>query len=467
MISRRTFLKATAASAPLILSSHAYGRTGPGPNDTVNVGLIGLGGRCKDIVESVRRIPDMRIVAVSDCLEPKMHGFIAANGPNEGWRPYVDFREMIDREDLDAVMVETTTHARAWVSCYAMACGLDVYIEKPMALTIAEGRYMVMMARRHKRVTQIGTQQRSIPLNNWASDLVKNGAIGAVHTVLAPDFMGPLRWQDRPEEPQPEGANPGWWDVWTNQSEMRPYSKDLHHRWNWWSDYDGGGQSFGVTGWGTHSFDQMQRGLGTDETGPVEIVLEEPVTMKAAGVFAERVREAHETGAPYYDMVRNDVGPRAKVRLRYASGTEVRLHLDGDWGPGLGCIFQGEHGTIEINRDKIHADPIDLVERADRPAPLLVPETQPHIENWVACIKSRERCTADIEYGQRSTTVCYLVNIARELGHVGEVLRWDPDAERFTNSDNGNAMLARPRRSPYEMPKRFLRSRVKRAKLFV
>lgn len=466
-MNRRSFLKTTAAAAPLILTSNAFARSAPGPNEIVNVGLIGLGGRCRDIVESCLRIPHMRIVAASDCLEPRMHDFIAKNGPNQGWHPYVDFREMIEKENLDAVMVETTTHARAWVTCYAMACGLDVYIEKPMCLTIEEGRFMVNTARKHGRVTQVGTQQRSIPLNNWASDLVKNGAIGAVKTVLAPDFMGPLQWDGHAAEPEPDGANAGWWNVWTNQAEIRPYCQDLHRRWNWWADYDGGGQSFGVTGWGTHSYDQMQRGLGTDETGPVEVMLEEPVTMKRAGEFADRVRAPEETGAPYYDMVRNSEGPRAKVSMKYANGVEVRLHLDGDWGPGLGCIFEGENGTIEINRDKIAANPVDIVERADRPAPLQVPETQPHIENWIDCIRSRERCNADIEYGQRSTTVCYLVNIVRNLGRVGEKLCWDPEREVFTNCDDANALLSRPRRNDFELPKHFLRMRTKHTRVFM
>jgi predicted dehydrogenase len=466
MISRRAFLKTTAVAAPLVISAEAFGRTGPGANDIVNVGLIGLGGRCGDILQSCKLIPRMRVVAVSDCLKPKMDKFIAEKGPNDGWNAYVDFREMIDKENLDAVFVETTTHARAWVACYAMACGLDAYIEKPMSLTIAEGRYMVETARKHNRVTQIGTQQRSIPLNNWASDLVMNGAIGKVTTVLAPNFMGPKKWEGKPEEPQPEGANPGWWDVWLNQSEMRPYCKDLHRGWGWWADYDGGGQSFGVTGWGTHSYDQMQRGLGTSETGPVEVLLEEPVTVQPSGTYEERVIGPDETGAPYYEMVRNQSGPRAKVRLKYASGTEVLLHLDADRSPGLGCIFQGEKGTIEINRDKISATPVELIEGADRPAPLQVPETQPHIENFIDCIASRERCNADIEYGVRSTTVCYLVNIARDLGMVGKTLQWDPEAERFTNCDEGNAMLSRPRREPYDFPKHFLRARIKNRRLF-
>jgi hypothetical protein len=138
--------------------------------------------------------------------------------------------------------------------------------------------------------------------------------------------------------------------------------------------------------------------------------------------------------------------------MRFASGTELRLNLDGDRGPGLGAIFVGEQGKIEINRDKVAANPRDIVEAKDNPGALRVPENQPHLENWVSCIKTRQKCNADIEYGQRASTLCYLVNIAREVGRVGEPLAWDPAAERFTNCDEGNALLSRPRRKGFELP---------------
>jgi len=377
---------------------------------------------------------------------------LKALGKGQDWKAYTDFREMIEKEKLDGVMVETTTHARAWITCHAMAAGMDVYIEKPMCLTIAEGRAMVNVARKYGRVTQVGTQQRSMPLNNWASDLVKNGAIGKVKAVIAPNFVGPVRWTPQPAQPLPAGGSADWWDVWTNQAEMRPYHVQLHYGWSKWWAYDGGGRCFGVTGWGAHSYDQIQRGLGTDETGPVEVVLEEPVSEQDCGKFDPRKPTDDETGARYYRMARNVVGPRAKVRMRYANGTELRLHLDGDWGPGLGCIFVGEKGKIEINRDKIAANPKELIQSPDRPDPLKVPETQPHIENWIHGIKTRTRCNADIEYGQRSTTICYLVNIVRDVGRVGETLRWDPKTERFTNCDEANALVDRERRKGYELP---------------
>jgi predicted dehydrogenase len=453
---RRDFLKITAASAPLLISAEALGRTGPGANGIVNVGLIGLGGRCREIARSCFPIPEMRIVAICDCFKPRVDSFMEMQPEGEKWTGYTDFREMIEKENLDGVMVETTTHARAWVTCHAMAMGMDAYIEKPMCLTIDEGRQMVKSARRYDRVTQIGTQQRSMPLNIWASDLVKNGTLGRVHTVLAPNFTGPWRWTPRPGEDMPEGGSDTWWDTWTNQAEMRPYRRDIHRGWNRWWDYDSGGQSFGVTGWGTHSYDQVQRGLGTDDTGPVEIVLEEAYREEVAGRFEEREPDANETGAPYYGMVRGHKGFRAKVRMRYKDGTELRLHMDADNGPGLGCRFIGDNGFIEVNRDRISASDEGLINGPDRPPSLSVIETQPHIENWVECIKTRERCTADIEIGQRATTICYLVNIVRDVGMVGKRLKWNPRSERFTNCDEGNKMRSRERREGYELPRRGL-----------
>jgi predicted dehydrogenase len=451
-LSRRDVLKTAAAAAPILVSAGALGLKGAPPSERVKVGLIGLGGRCRGIARDCLAIPEMQVMAVCDCFQPRIKAMVDGVGKGQNWNGYADFREMIEKEKLDGVMVETTTHARAWVTCHAMAAGADAYIEKPMSLTIAEGREMVDIARKYKRVTQVGTQQRSIPLNNFASDLVKNGAIGKVKAVLAPNFVGPVHWEPQPGQPLPDGGSDNWWDLWTNQAEMRPYHANLQYGWNRWWAYDGGGRCFGVTGWGTHSYDQIQRGLGTDETGPVEVLLEEPTTDQDCGKFDPRKVTEEETGARYYRMAKNVVGPRAKVRMKFASGTELRLHLDGDWGPGLGCIFVGENGKIEVNRDKVAANPKELLASPDNPGHLKVPENQPHIANWVECIKTRGRCNADIEYGQRASTLCYLVNIARDVGRVGETLNWDPQSERFTNCDEGNAMLSRPRRAGYELP---------------
>ena len=306
---------------------------------------------------------------------------------------------MIEAEKLDAVMIETTTHARAWIAILAMQAGMDAYIEKPMCLTIEEGRSMVKAARKYNRVTQVGTQQRSMPIDNWASDLVKNGALGKTLTVIAPNFAGPLRWT-KTSSKDVKGCVDPWWDVWTNQAELRPYSAELHHGWGTWWDYDGGGNCFGVTGWGAHSYDQINRALGTDETGPVEVILEEPVANRRTGKFGKRKSVGGmvlgdtgdvDTGTEYHHMA-DITGPRAKVTMKFAGGTELKLHLDGDRGPGLGAIFVCEKGKIEINRNKLASNPKEIVRAADNPGPNKRPETAYHIENWVDCIKSRKRC---------------------------------------------------------------------------
>lgn len=451
-VTRRSFLQTAAATAPLFLPSRVLGLEGATPpSERVNVGLIGLGGRCHELTRDCLKIGGMRIAAVCDCNPQRVDSMLANIGSGQSWKGYTDFREMIEKENLDAVMVETTTHARAWVACHAMAAGVDVYIEKPMALTIAEGREMVDFARRTGRVTQVGTQQRSIPLNNWASDLVKNGAIGKVKTVLAGNFVGPQLWAPKGESSPPADVEK-WWDVWTNQAVYRPYHPDLHLGWVAWRDYDGGGRCFGVTGWGAHALDQVNRALGTDDTGPVEVVLDEEPVERSCGKHDPRRPDTEETGAAYYALTRDVVGPRAVVRMRFESGPEVRLNLDGDRGPGLGAIFAGEDGKLEINRDKVAANPRELLQSSDNPGKLQVAEVQPHVQNWLDCIKTREKCNADIEIGQRASTLCCLVNIAREVGRVGEPLAWDPLAERFTNCDEGNALLARERRRGYELP---------------
>jgi predicted dehydrogenase len=428
------------------------------PSDTVRIGVIGCGGRARMIREAAD-VKGFRVVASCDCVRDRAQKFAKELSGGEPWGVYEDFREMIEREKFDAVMIETTTHARAWITILAMQMGMDVYIEKPMSLTIAEGRAMVEAARKYGRVTQVGTQQRSMPINNWASDLVKNGAIGQIKTVLAPNYVGPFDW-NKTSAADVSGAVDSWWDVWTNQAELRPLDPELQFGWAKWRDYDGGGLCFGVTGWGTHSYDQINRALGTDDTGPVSVMLEEPVADRETGRYqrgetvggvSPGLIGAEDTGADYHGMAQLK-GPRAKVRMWFDSGTELRLHLDGDRGPGLGAIFIGEDGKIEINRNRVASNPADIASSPENPGPNRRAETAYHIENWIDCIKSRGRCTADIEIGQRATTLCHLVNIVREVGLVGQKLSWNPLAERFTDCDDANTLLDRPRRAGYELP---------------
>ncbi|MDR2171573.1 MAG: Gfo/Idh/MocA family oxidoreductase [Planctomycetaceae bacterium] len=456
-ILRRDFVKSgvlsAAAFSPLFVPRCVFGDgVNVGANESVKVALIGLGGRCAWLCNhEFPSVSGIKIVAACDLMQPRIDAFMNRYKDLKAAQGYTDFRKMIEKEKPDGVMTITATHQRAWIAAIAMQMGCHVYIEKPMALTIEEGRYLVNAARKFNRITQVGTQQRSLPLCKWACQQVQNGAIGKIKVVQAPNFVGPNIWTDQPQEPYPAGMNDETWDTWTNQAPLRPYHRRIHLGWSNWRDYDAGGLSFGVSGWGTHSYDQVNMALGMNETGPVEIILEEECTIQNSGKFVARKPTDDETGAAYYGGAKV-TGPRAKMKMFFANGVELRLHLDGDRGPGLGCIVTGENGKIEINRHKLSSNPKELTANMPDEFKNKRPESVYHIENWLECIKNGKKCNADVEYGQRSTTLCELVNIVRTTAKVGEKITWDPTNEKFKNNEKGNELLKRQRRKGYELP---------------
>jgi predicted dehydrogenase len=403
-MNRRVFL-ATALSSSRIF----------GANDRLRLGFIGLGGRAQWLLKN-EKFPGAEIVAMADCFLPQCDKAASLQPEYAQVTKYQDYRKLLEKEKLDAVFIETTTHARALIALQAMQLGLDVYAEKPLTLTVEEGQLLVKAVERYKRVLQTGTQQRSIPINAWASKFVREGGLGKVREVIACNFEPPKTWTARPGQPAPAGLD---WDLWCNQTELRPFHEELRGRWAWYWDYDGGGQSWGVSGWGTHALDQVQCALGTDTTGPVEIWLE-------------------------------GEGERPAVMMKYASGTVLKMngkprpdHSD------LGAIFVGEKGTLEIKRGTLVAEP-GLLKDAP-PDTLEGPgENSFHIANFLDCIRTRKRPNAWVEAGHRSTSVCHLTNMCRELGRK---LRWDPAAEQFIDDAEASRKLARPRRKGYELPK--------------
>lgn len=421
---RRNFLKAAAAlSLPVLVPSTVFASEDqPGANDRVRVGFAGLGGRARWILLN-EDLPGARIEAVSDCFQPRceqMAAAVAKGRPDlrpETWKKYPGIRQMLDQEKLDAVFVETTCHARVWCIMHAMAAGCDVYGEKPLTLHIGEGRVLADTAKRLGRVLQTGTQQRSMPINAHASKLVREGAIGKVKEVIAYNFEGPAQWDSKPAQPIPKGLD---WDLWCNQTELRPYHASLQFGWANYEAYDGGGQSWGVTGWGTHALDQVQCALGTDDTGPVEIGL----------------GEKDKSGWP-------------PVTLRYANGTLLKLVGLRHTMEDLGAIFRGQKGSIEILRGHARANPAELLRDAPADTPGGPKESIPHIANFIDCVRTRKKPAADAEVGHRATTVCHLINLCRKLGRT---LRWDPKNEKFLGDDDANKLIARPRRRGYELP---------------
>ncbi len=425
---RRDFLRTAVGAtiaAPYFVPSAALAAPGRlGANDRIRVGLVGSGHRSRDLTKESP--PDLQIVAVADCDLQQITSYLEAakDVPDsivaENCRRYQDYREMFDKENLDGVFVATTTHARASICIHAMQAGLDVYAEKPMTLTIQEGQYLMRAERKYNRVVQVGTQQRSIAINNFGSDLVRDGAIGKVHTVICPNFIGPELRPELPSQPTPPGMN---WDMWCHQTELIPYSPTLHPglgKWGRYRDYDGGGLGWGVTGWGAHAFDQVQRALGTDDTVPEEIWLTGP-------------------------------GLNAPVTMRYPNGTLLKLTLPKGKGPGLGAIFVGEKGKIEINRNRLASNPAELVEAAPPPADKseYASVAHAHIRNWADCMRTREKPVAPTKIGHHASVICILVNVCRELGRP---LKWDPVKEAFLGDDQANDLRSRPRREGYELP---------------
>ena len=419
---RRDFIKTTAAAlaVPSWIPATVLAAPGrSGANDRICVGLIGAGHRSKDLTKESPS--HLKLVAVADCDLRMIADYLATSRQVQGsivaekCSPYQDYRQMLSKKKLDGVFVATTTHARVLACIHAMQAGLDVYAEKPLTLTIEEGQHLVRAERKYRTVFQVGTQQRSVAINNFGSDLVKNGAIGKVLTVKCPNFPGPRPRPQLPTQPTPPEMD---WDLWCNQTALTPFSPELHPglgRWARYREYCG----WLVTGW-VHAFDQIQRALGTDDTGPVEIWPEQS-------------------------------GPNARVSLRYARGTLLKLDMPEDKGPRMGGIFVGEKGKIEINRNRLAANPPELIENAPPAADKseYASVSHEHIRNWVHCMRTREKPVASAAIGHRSTTVCHLINICRELGRK---LHWDPVEEKFVGDEEANALRTRPRRKGYQLP---------------
>lgn len=415
--SRRQLLGSLGATAgmglPSLVPHRVLSAPGqPGANERVTLGVIGMGGRARLLID---QLPESgQVASVCDCFLRRAEE--VAKHKQAKWRISQDYRRVLDEKDIDAVLVVIPDHGRVLPCIHACQAGKDVYAEKPLTLTIGEGRVLVRAVRKYGRVFQVGSQQRSMEMNRFACEFVRRGGIGKVLLVQGINYTGPRVYQGLPAQPIPEGLD---WDRWLGQAEMRPYNAALHFGWMAWRDFSGGE----MTNWGAHGLDQVQWALGMDGTGPVEIW---PVTP----------------------------GPNGKVSYRYANGVEVRLELDR--GPYGGAIFTGDKGKIEINRNKFTTNPKDLVK--DPPPAHLADkwrdevalwQAKYHMENWIECIKTRRRPVADVEIGHRSITVCHLANIARELGRK---LYWDPQKEQFTGDEEANCYIHRPRRKGYELP---------------
>lgn len=409
-VTRRTFFTNTAlAAAPLVLSRRAKGA-----NDRIRVGVIGAGNRSGLLIDQLP--PGAEVVALADCDLPKAENLAAKRQAT--WRIEQDYRRLLEQNDIDGVIIGATDHARALLCIHACQAGKDVYAEKPLTLYLAEGRAIVQAVARYGRVFQVGSQQRSMAMNQIACDFIRSGKLGQIYFVQGCNYPSARRWDPAEAQPLPPRMD---WDLWLGQTVSRPYHERLHRGWMGWWDYSGGE----MTNWGAHGLDQIQSAMGMDDSGPTEFW---PLADSAPGAIA----------------------------FRYANGVPVRLELPmGDLNGG--AVFVGSRGRMEIVRNGFRLDPPALMKEISLPPKEEVAkwdkalwQAQYHMQDWLDAMRTRRQPLAPAEVGHRSVSVAHLANITRQLNRR---LQWDPQREQFANDAEANALLVRPRRKGYELPR--------------
>ncbi len=428
--SRRGFLTrgvcgAAACSAPWIIPAHVLAAPGrPGANDRIGIGYIGAGRRANQLMGLP---PEGRIVAAAD-VDIRRAKAVAER---RHCRAYQDYRKMLEAADVDAVFIAVPDHWHVPAALHACQAGKDIYLEKPLTLTIREGRVLVNAVRQNKRVLQTGTQRRCMKWHRWGCELVRNGVAGKIHTVIIKNYPSP--WEATFEaQPVPKEL---LWDVWCGMTEPVGYHDDIFVQrsnpgWISLRPYSGGE----MTGTGAHGFDQIQWALDLDHTGPREVWCE-------GGKLESVVYTKPESRGRGDRMMSRG----HRVRMRYQNGIEIRLE---DNGPAAGGEFIGDRGKIRIGNNVVTSNPPELAKTSPEALTIRLPQIDNHIQNWFDCIKSRAKPIADVEIGHRSAILCHLGNIVR---WVGRRLQWDPETETFPGDDQANQLLDRPRRKGYEL----------------
>ncbi|MCX6598943.1 MAG: Gfo/Idh/MocA family oxidoreductase [Acidobacteria bacterium] len=434
--SRRYFLGAlTAAGATRVW----------GANDRVQVGFIGYGLIGAQHVFDFKNQRDVDCAAMSDAYQPRMEEGARVCGPNT--RQYADFRKLLDDKDLQAVVVSTPDHWHCMHTLMACAAGKDVYVEKPMTLFIKEGRWMIDVARRTKRVVQCGTQQRSGRHYQSGKKLLNDGYLGKIHSVRMGSFRNINPGFGRPagDKAPTELA----YDMWLGPAPARPYSphRSLYHfRWFW--DYSGGQ----MTNLAAHEIDILQWWMGVK--GPTSVT---------------------STGGRFVLKDDGETPDTQDALFEYPGFTAVWSHREGSRGRAIGkSEYFGEFGSLSIARDgwEVHPDnkvppenavpqfrgqPTGGVNRVEvKPEQWVAAKKEPgssneqfdlHVRNFLDCIKTRQRPIADVEEGHKTAVACHLANISLRTGRK---LRWDADKEEIIGDKDAQAMTERPYRKPWD-----------------
>ena len=421
---RRQFLQTSAAATatlavPYWFTSQQARAAEGSKNDRPLVGCIGTGDRWQGgIVGGVRRHGD--IVAVCDV--DKNHAEQGREKAGGKADIYEDYRKLLDRKDVELVTIVTPDHWHTKIAIEAMKAGKDVYCEKPLTLTIDEGKQICKVAKETGRVFQVGTQQRTEMDQRFltAIALIRDGRIGKVKRATCSIGNAPTSGP-QPVMPVPPELN---WEMWLGQAPMVDYTKlRCHYEFRWWYEYSGGK----MTDWGAHHVDIAQWAIGADHTGPISV----EGTAK------------HPNDANGYNTATEFL-----VNCKFKDGTDLVIRHDLD----NGILFEGEDGRFFVSRSALKGAPVEAL--ADKPLPegaiekVYGGKPTSHMANFIECVKTRKLPISDVFTHHRSITTCHLANIAIRLGRK---LNWDSDSEQITGDSEAQSWQSRAQRKGYEI----------------
>jgi len=442
-LTRRRLLKSAAAAAlaaPFVVRASALGAEGrPAPSNRIGIGHVGVGGRGGYLLSVTLGNDECQVLAVSDTdtgrrnaakKHIEQHYTQKAPGTYAGCKDYKDFRELIGRRDLDGIVVATPDHWHALVTIAAAEAGKDVYCEKPMASTIADGRAAADALKRYGRVFQTGSHERSTGNCRYACELVRNGRLGKVHTIRTYLPTGDMKSGAIGPAPVPDGFD---YDMWLGPAPWEPYHpKRCHGNFRWVLDYSDGE----LTDRGAHVNDIALLGAGPLLVGPVEI--------QARGKFMK-------------DPLWN-VPYEYHIEYAYANGLKIITEsadapgtvVCGITGAHRGIQFEGTEGWlfVAIHGGALTASDPAILKSAIGPGEVQLGRSPGHGQDWINAIKSRGPTMAPAEDGHRTASFCHLAVIALTLARK---IKWDPQRERFVDDPEADRMIGRPMRPPWRL----------------
>ena len=423
-ISRRQFLQGSAGLAAVAAAPWVVRAAPVAPSKRIAMGCIGIGSQGAAHLKSLLGNAGVQVVAVCDVDKAILDGgkanaeqaYAAATraGSFKGVAAYRDFREILARDDIDAIMVATPDHWHALIGIAAAKAGKDMYCEKPLTLTIREGRILADTVKRYGRILQVGSQQRSSYRFRFACELVRNGRIGTLKSIHVGQ-PGGKACPVQPAMPVPDGFN---YDMWLGPAPFEPYTKmRCHYNFRFILDYSGGQ----MTNFGCHDLDIAQWALDMDDCGPVQC--QGTADFPSDGLF--------------------NTATRVDLEYRYANGVRLTCKTG-----TAGVRFEGTEGWVYVNRGTLDAQPKSLLTSTISASETRLYDSRNHWGNFLECVRTRRQpiCTAEI--GHRTATMAHMGNIALQLGRK---VRWDPKAERFVNDTEADRLISRPMRGSWTL----------------